>query len=221
MLVSVLGPRPSRSARMEDSERCQVELLITPQSGVAGPREAELGSLLRQTLVPCLVLTAHPRKVLTVAVHVLADDGGAAAAAVNAALLALADAGMPLRCLAGAVTLGLAQGPSSSAGMGDGEDDGGVAQLDLTQEEAAAASATVMAVYSEGAEAPLAVLSAGPLPMRALEHALAVGRSAAASTVAFMRGALRDKVLRDASANFQGLLGVSLAELAGVAKEEA
>ena len=208
---------------MEDSERCQVELLITPQSGVAGPREAELGSLLRQTLVPCLVLTAHPRKVLTVAVHVLADDGGAAAAAVNAALLALADAGMPLRSLAGAVTLGLGQlGPSGSAGMGDGEEEGGggEAQLDLTQEEAAAASATVMAVYSEGAEAPLAVLAAGPLPMRALEHALAVGRAAAASTVAFMRGALRDKVLRDASANFQGLLGIRASELAAAVEKE-
>ncbi len=217
MLASVLGPRPCRSARLEDSERCQLEVQVTPQSGVAGPSEAELCALLRQALAACLVLTAHPRKVLTVAVHVLADGGGAAAAAVNAAVLALADAGVPLRALASAVTLGMRGSSSSSSSSSSGDE---AVQLDLTAEEAAACSATALVVFSgEAPDAPLAVLTAGPLPLAALQRALAVGGHAAASVLAFQRGALREKVQRDASVHFQSLLGVRAEALQAAVQE--
>jgi ribonuclease PH len=207
----VLGPRPCRSGRQEDSERCQLEVQVVPLGGVAGPSEAELCALLRQALAACLVLTAHPRKVLTIAVHVLADGGGAAAAAVNAAVLALADAGVPLRALASAVTLGVSSSGGGSSGGSSSSAAAGseTVQLDLTLEEAAASSATALVVFSgEAPEAPLAVLAAGPLPLAALQRALAVGGHAAAAVLAFQRGALREKVLRDASVHFQSLLGV-------------
>ena len=214
MVASVLGPRPCRTARLEDSERCQLEVVVTPLGGTAGPAEAELCALLRQALAACLVLGAHPRKVLTIAVHVLADDGGAAAAAVNAAVLALADAGVPMRALASAVTLGVR---SSSSSASSSSSSAAAVQLDLTREEAAAASATALAVFSaETPEAPLAVLTAGPLPLAALQRALAVGGHAAAAVLAFQRGALRERVQRDASAHFQSLLGVSAEALGGV-----
>jgi len=214
VVASVLGPRPCRTARLEDSERCQLEVVVTPLGGTAGPAEAELCALLRQALAACLVLGAHPRKVLTIAVHVLADDGGAAAAAVNAAVLALADAGVPMRALASAVTLGVR---SSSSSASSSSSSAAAVQLDLTREEAAAASATALAVFSaETPEAPLAVLTAGPLPLAALQRALAVGGHAAAAVLAFQRGALRERVQRDASAHFQSLLGVSAEALGGV-----
>jgi ribonuclease PH len=216
VVASVLGPRPCRTARLEDSERCQLEVVVTPLGGTAGPAEAELCALLRQALAACLVLGAHPRKVLTIAVHVLADDGGAAAAAVNAAVLALADAGVPMRALASAVTLGVRSSSSASSSSSSSSSAAAV-QLDLTREEAAAASATALAVFSaETPEAPLAVLTAGPLPLAALQRALAVGGHAAAAVLAFQRGALREKVQRDASAHFQSLLGVSAEALGGV-----
>jgi ribonuclease PH len=218
VVASVLGPRPCRTARLEDSERCQLEVVVTPLGGTAGPAEAELCALLRQALAACLVLGAHPRKVLTIAVHVLADDGGAAAAAVNAAVLALADAGVPMRALASAVTLGVRSSSSASSSSSSSSSSSAAAvQLDLTREEAAAASATALAVFSaETPEAPLAVLTAGPLPLAALQRALAVGGHAAAAVLAFQRGALREKVQRDASAHFQSLLGVSAEALGGV-----
>jgi ribonuclease PH len=214
VLVSVLGPRPSRSVRLEDSGRCQVDMQVTPLSGAAGLAEAELCSLLRQTLASCLVLAAYPRKVLTLSVHVLADSGGAAAAVLNAAVLALADAGMPMRTLAGAVTLRLqAAAAASSSSSSMGEEAGSVVQLDVSREEAEEATAQALVVCAEAAEAPLAVVSTGALSLAALEGALAVASHAAADVIAFQRGALREKVLRDATVNFQSLLGVAAADL--------
>ena len=213
MLVSVLGPRPSRSVRLEDSGRCQVDIQVTPLSGAAGLAEAELCSLLRQTLASCLVLAAYPRKVLTLSVHVLADSGGAAAAVLNAAVLALADAGMPMRTLAGAVTLRLQAAAAAAASSSMGEEAGSVVQLDVSREEAEEATAQALVVCAEAAEAPLAVVSTGALSLAALEGALAVASHAAAHVIAFQRGALREKVLRDATVNFQSLLGVAAADL--------
>ena len=51
-----------------------------------------------------------PRSAIAVTCAVLCDDGGAKAASVNAATLALADAGVPLRDTAGAVTCGYLDG---------------------------------------------------------------------------------------------------------------
>jgi exosome complex RNA-binding protein Rrp42 (RNase PH superfamily) len=46
-----------------------------------------------------LCARAHPLKAVAVGVHVLCDDGGAVAAAVNAAFLALVDAGVAMRAV--------------------------------------------------------------------------------------------------------------------------
>ena len=222
VLVSVLGPRPSRSARLEDSERCLLELQVTPLSGQQGPKEAELCTLLRQTLASCVVLTAHPRKVITVAVHVLADDGGAAACAVNAAVLAFADAGVPMRTLAGAVTLGLLlHQRKGSSGGGSSGGDPGEALLDLCSRDESSVQAQALVVFGEdcegaeegGAPCPLAALAAGPIPLDALQGALEVACHAARQVIKFQRGALREKVARDASTNFQSVLGIQASEL--------
>ncbi len=245
MLASVHGPRPARSARHEDSERARLEVHVAPAVGLPGPFEAELCALLRQVLTPTLALALYPRAVVTLSVHVQADDGGGAAAAVNAAVLALADAGVAMRELLGAVALGW--GVPAAAG-GGARCEG--AALDPTAAEAAGAAAHGVVVFEalgaggdgareeggggeeeeEGEEevggegaaggcrvarAPLALIVEGPLPLAALEDALrGIARPAAAVVVAFLRRALREKVLRDAN-NFAGELSVSVGELRG------
>ena len=250
VLASVHGPRPARAARQEDPERARLEVHVAPAVGLPGAPEAELCALLRQALTPALALALYPRAVVTLSVHVQADDGGAAAAAVNAAVLALADAGVALRGLLGAVSL--AWGVPAAAG-------GGArcagAALDPTAAEAAAATARGVAVFEalgagaggegggeEGAEmgeggaeddddeeaaaegataagsrvarAPLALLVEGPLPLAALGDALrGSARPAAAAVVAFLRRALREKVLRDAH-HYGAVMSAPVGELA-------
>jgi hypothetical protein len=59
------------------------------------------------------------------------------------------------------------------------------------------------------------LLTEGPLPLAALEGALrGTARPAAAAVVAFLRRALREKVLRDAL-HFSGVVGASAKELRG------
>ena len=217
VLASVHGPRPARTARHEDPERARLEVHAAPPIGLPGPAEAELCALLRQVLAPVLVLSAHPRSVVTLSVHVQADDGSAPAVALNAAVLALVDAGVPLRGLLGAVTLGW--------GLGGGEVPG--AALDLSAAEAAGAGARGLAVYAaqgcaagtgegegeEGGEGPLALVLEGPVAAGALSDALrGAARPAAGAVVDFMRAALREKVLRDAL-HFEGGLVATLEEL--------
>ena len=65
------------------------------------------------------------------------------------------------------------------------------------------------------ARTPLVLLTEGPLPLAALEGALrGTARPAAAAVVAFLRRALREKVLRDAL-HFSGVVGASAKELRG------
>jgi len=70
-------------------------------------RSTEWSLHLRRLLDAVVLAELMPRSVLYVSVTVLSADGGARAAAVNAAVLALADAGVPMRdtCCALSATL--------------------------------------------------------------------------------------------------------------------
>jgi ribonuclease PH len=61
------------------------------------PGEAAAARDLREIVLQSVIVKLHPRKAIAIAVHVLSDDGGAAAAAINATFLALVDAGVSLR----------------------------------------------------------------------------------------------------------------------------
>lgn len=194
-LASVHGPRPAQSARFEDAERARLEVHVAPAAGAAGAREAELAVFLRQALAPLIVLTASPRAVITVGVHVQSDDGGAAAVAFNAAVLALADAGVPLRAIAGAVALARAS-------------DGGLL-VDPTRDEVcgragagAPARATLTAAFDEvnanAGDAPIAMFAAGARRRGSLTSDLRAAAAASVRVISFSRAVLAGKVQRDA-----------------------
>jgi hypothetical protein len=62
-------------------------------------------AIIRQTVTGMVLSTLHPRTVITVVVQVVRDDGSLLAAALNAATLALLDAGIPLRWMLSAVCI--------------------------------------------------------------------------------------------------------------------
>ena len=69
-------------------------------------REVELSLVLRQALEPALFLEYYPKTIIDVFVQVLCADGGTRCAAVTAASLALADAGISMRDLVCGVAVG-------------------------------------------------------------------------------------------------------------------
>ena len=160
--------------------------LAAPWGGSGGvERERALAAAICSALAPSLFLDRLPRAAVEVAVTYLSSDGGAWAAGVIAASLALADAGVEARGLVAASGVGrLASAPNSLLS-------------DLTgSEEASAVSITAVAVCRAAASAStgggrivgLDHLGATPAAQVAADVAAAV--QAAASVDAAMRGAL-------------------------------
>lgn len=114
-LAAVYGPA-STSTRIEDPEAAVVRATWRPAPDSSGlppsqsPAARALESGLAGAVRAAMVAEAAPRTAVVVDVTIEADDGGAAAAGLNAAAAALADAGgcVPLKALPAAATVALA-----------------------------------------------------------------------------------------------------------------
>jgi ribonuclease PH len=63
----------------------------------ASAAEAVASRNIKGTVLESVLAVLNPRKAIAIGIHVLSDDGGAIAAAVNATFLALVDAGVPMQ----------------------------------------------------------------------------------------------------------------------------
>ncbi|NXX84901.1 EXOS4 protein, partial [Urocolius indicus] len=118
-LAVVYGPhevRGSRSKALPDRAllNCQYSVATFSTSERRrrphGDRQAgELSLLLRQTFEAAIITSLHPRSQIDIYVQVLQADGGSYCACVNAATLAVMDAGIPMRDFVCASTAGLAE----------------------------------------------------------------------------------------------------------------
>lgn len=73
-------------------------------------REIEISKVIREALEPVVISEAFPRTSIDIFIEVISADGGTRTAALNAASLALADAGIPMRDLVAAVAVGKVSG---------------------------------------------------------------------------------------------------------------
>lgn len=206
VLASVIGPRPARNARIEDPTRALLEVHLSGASGSGSVRDAELVATLRGALSPLVLLRAAPRSVITVSILIEAEDGGAAPNAFNAAVLALSDAGVPLRGLAAAAAVALRRSSDVSAN--------GTAVIDPSAEEMMPGAFHALlwaafpaapppdmedtdSVVDAGFEA-IALVSTGPTSRADLGALLIDANAQAQRVVAFMRDVLAKRVMRDA-----------------------
>lgn len=99
-------------------------------AGAGGSRgsvsEAEAGRDVRKAVEEAVLTALYPRKAVSIAVHVLCDDGGVLATAVNATFLALVDAGVAMRSVFVAVGVAVHNGVIvvDPEGLEEGEADG-------------------------------------------------------------------------------------------------
>lgn len=118
VFAAVYGPREMhpRHDQQPDSAVLRCRYSMAPFSVEdrkrPGPdrRSMEISKVTREALEPVLFLELYPRSVIDVFIEVLQADAGTRTAGINAAAVALADAGVPMRDLVSSVAVGKIDG---------------------------------------------------------------------------------------------------------------
>jgi exosome complex component RRP41 len=114
ILAGVFGPRDVHPKHLADTDtgiiRCRYHMSpfsVTERKNPApSRREIEIGKVIKEALKPAVMLEKFPRTTVDVFVEVLQADGGSRCAALDAASVALADAGIPMRDMVSACAAG-------------------------------------------------------------------------------------------------------------------
>lgn len=159
-----------------------------------GDRTSQERSLWIQRIFEHAILTDQfPRSQIEIYVEVLQQDGSPVSTAVNAVTLALIDAGIPLRDLVVACTVGAIDNKTVLADLNNAE-----------SEKAAGAAQLVMAVYSRTGDLCLCECES-KLPVASFELAYGVAQTACRDAAL----TLRSFAAEQASRRISGLLSLS------------
>jgi exosome complex component RRP41 len=116
ILVGVFGPRDVHPKHMSNTDtgilrvRYHMEPFSVSERKNPAPsrREIEISKVIKEALLPAVILDKFPRTAVDVFIEVLQADGGTRCAALAAASVALADAGIPMRDMVAACAAGKA-----------------------------------------------------------------------------------------------------------------
>ena len=138
ILVGVFGPREMHPKRFSKPNmatlRCRYHMApfsVDPRRSPApSRRDNEISMVMRYALEPAVFLERYPRSVIDVYAEILEADGGTRTACINAASVALVDAGIPVRDLVASCAAGKIDG-QLVLDLGDYEDQEGDADVPL------------------------------------------------------------------------------------------
>jgi exosome complex component RRP41 len=190
--AAVYGPRQLHPKHMQDPGtgilRCNYNMM--PFSGMGGRvrpgqnrRAREISMVTQKALLPVLDLKEFPNSVVDVFIELTQTDAGSRCAGICAASIALADAGIPMKDLVAAVSVGSVDGTI-------------VVDLDYNEE-----------AYEEGeegvADIPIAYIPSlqelsllqmdGEITKEQLLEALEIGKKACEQIIAIQQNALKEK----------------------------
>ncbi|XP_034405128.1 exosome complex component RRP46 isoform X2 [Cyclopterus lumpus] len=103
VLAAAYGPAEVKVSK-EIYDRATLEVLIQPKVGLPSVRERSQEQCVRETCEASLLLSLHPRSSLTLILQLIHNDGSILSCFLNAACMALMDAGLPMSCLFCGVT---------------------------------------------------------------------------------------------------------------------
>ena len=114
ILAGVFGPRDVHPKHMANTDtgilRCRYHMSpfsVTERKNPApSRREIEISKVLKEALEPAVMLEQFPRTAVDIFIEILQADGGSRCAALDAAAVALADAGIPMRDMVSACAAG-------------------------------------------------------------------------------------------------------------------
>lgn len=113
-IAAVYGPRPLHPKHLQVADRALLQTVYsmmpfsTTERVKPGPsrRSVEITKVVREALMPALYLEEFPKATIDVYMDIIQADAGTRTAAINAASVALADAGIPMRDLVSAIAVG-------------------------------------------------------------------------------------------------------------------
>ncbi len=114
IVAGVYGPRDVHPKHMSDADtgilRCRYHMAsfsVTERKNPApSRREIEISKVIKEALEAAVMLERFPRTAVDVYIEILQADGGSRCAALDAAAVALADAGIPMRDMVSACAAG-------------------------------------------------------------------------------------------------------------------
>lgn len=138
IIVGVFGPKEMHPKHLAKPHmavlRCRYHMApfsVDPRRSPApSRRDNEISMVMRYALEPALFLERYPRSSIEVYAEVLEADGGTRGASINAATVALVDAGIPMRDLVVSCAAGKIDG-RIILDLGDYEDKEGQADVPL------------------------------------------------------------------------------------------
>ena len=138
IIAGVYGPREMHPKRLSKPNMgvLRVRYHMAPfsvdprRSPAPSRRDKEISEVMINAIEPALFLERYPRSVIDVFVEIIQADGGTRCAAVNAAAVALVDAGIPMKDLVSACAAGKMDG-KILLDLGDHEDKEGEADVPI------------------------------------------------------------------------------------------
>jgi exosome complex component RRP41 len=118
IMAAVYGPREVHPRHLQRASRAVVRYrynmaaFSVEERKRPGPdrRSIEISKVSRESLESVILEELYPRSAIDIFVEILQADAGTRVAGINAASVALADAGIPMRCLVSACAVGKVDG---------------------------------------------------------------------------------------------------------------
>ena len=113
-IAAVYGPKKMHPQHLQDSEkgtlRCNYNMLSFSVTDRIRPgpnrRSTEISKIMEWALEPVLMIDKYPNTVIDVHINIIQADAGTRCAAINAASMALAHAGIPMTNIVSSVAAG-------------------------------------------------------------------------------------------------------------------
>lgn len=201
VLAAVYGPAAPRIPSRERANEAVVAVVFkfgTKSAATAdnttsvhpgyGANERELERFIGDSLMACIKIDEYPRNVIEVVIQVIKSDGSLIATALNAATLALLDAGIQMKSLPIATTCLV---PTNGI-------DGGY-RFDPTSEEEVSEEYSVLVVSTDSVEeGVISSITFGAFQLDSFLACAEGARRASKAVLAFMRIAIEQKITREA-----------------------
>lgn len=186
IIAGVFGPREMHPKRLSKPNmavlRCRYHMApfsVDPRRSPApSRRDQEISMVIRYALEPAVFLERYPRSVIDVFMEILEADGGTRCASINAAAVALVDAGIPMRDLVA----------SCASGKWDGK-----MVLDLNDEEDKEGGADVPIAYMPKMDQVTLLQMDGILTPKEAEEAVAMSIEGCKQIYEVQKEALKKK----------------------------
>lgn len=201
VLAAVFGPKEvSQRSQMDLNRaivRCEYAMAAFStgerrKRGKTDRRSTELSMVIRNTLEQTIMLELLPRTQIDVYVQVLQADGGTRCACINAAFLALAHAGVPMRDVLGSCAAGYLESTPL---------------LDLNYMEDSGGGPDVVLAVQPNTDKVVLLQSDNRLAIETFEEVMDLAVAGCKAVAAFMRGQLLEHVQHLALARLPNTTG--------------